>query len=261
VIVSKNSLSAVHITAKDKDIPALDNLHFEPDGTTVGAAGNVVIVVSPVNEKVANQVPLTNTGTSTGTVNADTIRKTIKLLTPDKTFGGLLEHCDLKVQDGEAKFTFTDGKRVHNMAGRTYPHDYIPWRSILRKSLQQRTGPRVALNRARLHLLLETLEKIAPDTNGQSPVYLEFTTDGDIVARARNNLNGQQVVATMKNYSFKDNAWPHPTPWEEGLENDDGNNTVLHHRRRRSTGPAAARPARRSAKRARTAKRPRLCKP
>lgn len=217
MIVSKSSLQAVHVTAKDKDIPALDNVRMERDGTMVGAAGNVVVAVAPVDPKVAAQVPLQNSGAGEATIAADTVRKALKLL-GDKMFGGLLEHCDISVRGEDIVFTFTDGKRRHTMDGRAYRHPYIPWQTILSRAMRNRQpGQRVVLNRARLHLLLDTLEKVCPDSSGQSPVYLEFTTDGDIVCRARNAINGQRVVATMKNYALKGSAWLEEGEWERSL--------------------------------------------
>ena len=217
MIVSKSSLLAVQVTAKDKDIPALDNVRLEADGTMVGAAGNVVVAVSPVNPKVAAQVPLDDSGPGAATISAETVRKALKLLTADKTFGGLLEHCDIDVDDDNALFTFTDGKRKHTMKGRLYPYDYIPWRAIIEQALGSKEPTRVILNRARLRLLLETVEKICPDSTGQHPVYLEFTDYGDVICRARNPVTGQRVVATMKNYAFGSSAWLKEDEWEERL--------------------------------------------
>jgi len=217
LIVSKSSLLAVQVTAKDKDIPALDNVRLEPDGTMVGAAGNVVVAVSPVNPKVAAQVPLEDSGPGAATISAETVRKALKLLTADKTFGGLLEHCDIDVQEDNAHFTFTDGKRRHTMKGRLYPHKYIPWEVIIEKALTSRESTRVILNRTRLRLLLDTVEKICPDSTGQHPVYIEFTSYGDVVCRARNPITGQRVVATMKNYAFGSAAWLKEDEWEQRL--------------------------------------------
>lgn len=217
MIVSKSSLLAVNVTAKDKGIPALDNVRVEADGTVVGAASNVVVAVSPVDPKVAAQVPIEDSGPCAATLSADTVRKALKLL-GDKMFGGLLEHCDIKTAGDDVTFTFTDGKRRHTMDGRVYTQPYIPWRTIIMRAMHsRRAGTRVVLNRARLHLLLETLEKICPDSSGQSPVYMELTEQGDIVCRARNAVNGQRVVATMKNYTMKGGAWLEEGAWERSL--------------------------------------------
>jgi hypothetical protein len=217
MIVSKSSLLSVLVTAKDKDIPALDNIRLEADGTVIGAAGNVVLAVSPVHEKVAAQVPLDDSGPGEATIAADTVRKALKLLQADKTFGGLLEHCDIAVHDDEAVFTFTDGKRKHTMNGRLYRHAYIPWEKILETAMHSKEPTRVVLNRARLRLLLDTIEKICPDSTGQNPVYIEFTSLGDIICRARNAVTGQRVLATMKNYSFGKSAWLSEDEWERRL--------------------------------------------
>jgi hypothetical protein len=221
MIVSRSNLLVNKIIAKDKDIPALNNVRLECDGTSVGAARNIVIAVSPVVQEIKDKYPIKESEKCAATINAEHIKKALSLLPVDKTFSGLLEHVDVsKGEVGQVKLKFTDGKRTSSINCKEYKHEYVPWKEIIKRTVKSGIKNSIVLNRARLKLLLETIEKIIPDTGGDSPIMIEFTNDNDLLVRAINSNNGQRVLATMTNYKGN-TAQLKFTEWEkEIIENE-----------------------------------------
>lgn len=224
MIVSKHSLQVVNVTTKDSKIPILDNVHFAQDGTVVGAASSVVLAVSPVVGKVRKAIQLEQVPLTEGvTVSSASVKQVIKNMPNDTLFGGLLEHCDVRYQGGSrVHFATHDGKQELSIAAAKNPAKYVDWRAILKRSLESRSEKRIILNRTRLRLLLETLDKVCPDASGESPVYLDFTKDDDIIVRARNMKTGQRALGVMKTFRFTEEAWLTETDWEKGLYHESG---------------------------------------
>ena len=228
MIISKQSLNTVLVTAKDKQIPILDNIHIDKDGTVIGAAGNIVVAVSPVLKNIVDKLHLKSTPLKEGvTISSDTAKKILKNVPNDTTFGGLLEHLDVVSQGGpNVHFIMHDGKQEMNVSGTKYPGQYIKWEEIISRSIKGGTNKRIIINRARLKLLLETLEKVCPDTSGESPVYMEFTKDDDIIVKAKNLKNGQRCIGVMKTYRYNEEAWINDSKWEARFGSSDSQRPV-----------------------------------
>lgn len=243
MIVTKASLSAVKVARRDKDLPVLDNVRIEKDGTTVACARNIVLAISPPGEARAAEAPVGSTGPLTRdlTIPSEYVKGVLKEVKTDKTFDGLLEYVDVhelhkSVSDGA--FTWIEDGCPKTLRFDVDSSNFIDYRSVFTRSLNDRSGVRLKMNRVRLKALVDTLDKVAPD-NGEAPVYIEFTEAGDMIMRATNDKTGQRAVAVMTRYSERGGDWLDPDEWERGLcdgsegsGNDDSANSVHRGRRR-----------------------------
>jgi len=214
-ILSKMNLLVVEITKDDNKIPALNNVLVRKDGTTVGANGLCIIAVSPVSKDVKNNVILEETICGDGIVPAETVKDVIKNIPLDKIFKGLLEHCDFGVSGVKGIFNVKDGKKTRKITGNLYRHGYIKYKEILKRVMRKMSGVRVILNMKRLLSLLNTINKMCPDSSGDTPVFIEFTKDNHIYIKAINKTTGQKVIATMTSYDFVDEDWIQKDEWEK----------------------------------------------
>lgn len=223
MIVSKSNLQVVHTTKVDKNIPAIDNVHIAEDGSSVGVGGKMMLVVSPVSNEVKHKLNnvLTEKGKGQVSISSDTVRSILKSIPADKQFHGLLEHCNVeRVGDGEARITMSDGKRKKSIMGRIYPRKFLPWKRMMQtamKSSAKNESIKLVLNLKRLVLLLSTIEKVAPDTSGDNPVWIEFTKENYIVIRGVNMITGQRVVGIMSVYEGVEGKWLDLDEWEKSF--------------------------------------------
>lgn len=227
MIISKQNLEAVNITKVDKNVPALDNVHIAEDGSTIGIGGRMFVVISPVSIKLKQKISgiLDEHGDGGFTVSADTVRGILKDIPSDRKFQGLLEHCNIEQEDGLCKIAIpTDGKRKKEVTGRLYPKDYLPYKKIVHDAVKEcmnETGHKIVLNLKRLILLLTTIEKIAPDSGADLPVWIEFTKDNYIVIRGINVKTGQRVIGVMQPFTGTEGKWLEPDDWEMSFIEDE----------------------------------------
>lgn len=223
MILSKANLNAVIIAADDKTVPMLNNLHVGKDGTTVAANGRCIIAVSPVPDEVSGHLGYMEDSGSAGdiTIAADTVREVLRNMPRDAKFGGLLEYTDLKKGSGGDGVTFRlrDGMRDRTIGAKVYTRAYFEYRKAFQKAAESGARVRVVLNRKRLISLLETLDKICPDSSGESPVYMEITRGDDIILKAEGN-HGQRVLGFMKAYQGGEGNWLLDNDWERGMKSE-----------------------------------------
>lgn len=223
MIVSKASLQVIGVTNKDSQIPVLDNIHITKEGTTVGSSRGIVLAVSPVNEEVKKKLHLKETPLRDGvTLNSAFTKKIIKNIPPDKHFKGLLEHADIENSvGGRIDANLHDGEQEFSINGRKYPDEYIPHKEILGNALNARNGVKFIVNRVRLKLLLDAIEKTCPDSSGESPIFFEFCDNHTILMRCVNLKTGQRILAAVLTMQFDENKWLKDKSWERSLL--DGN--------------------------------------
>jgi hypothetical protein len=204
----------MHCTTKNP--PMLHNVHFTDDGTSVAFDGRMLVAVSPVLPAMLAQVPLENSKDCGAiTISSETIKEILKNLPSDKKFHGVLEHCDL---DGSGKFTMIDGsRRLKSISGKVFSREFLDFRKVFKKAKSSPVKARVVLNRARLASLLEFFDKACPDSSNEAPVYLDFTEDGDILARVENATTQQRAIGFMTAYKAEEGVWMESDAWEEGL--------------------------------------------
>jgi len=220
LILNKSSLLIVGLCTADKNISVLNTVRIEPDGTTVAANGRTLLLVSPLNDEVKKQVPLRETEKSLGdgvTLSADGVNEVLKLLPRDTLFGGLLEHCNVEesVEDSHSvAVEVTDGKRKKILYCPKYRGQFLEYKEAVKESLNKKVVYRTILNRKRLSLLLKVIDQVCPDSTGESPVFIEFAEDGELIIKGINYRTGQRAIGFMSNYRGN---WLEESPWENRL--------------------------------------------
>lgn len=222
MILGKNNLLAVAMSNPDKDIPVLDCLFIERDGTTVAGSRKAILCVSPIDEEIKEGVQLRENKCNSVSVSSETIKDVLKIIPRDLKYGGLLEHVDIRETDKGIIFTTTDGKRQKQIAGKIVDHRYTNYREIIKRALTTRESKQIVLNRKRLLSLLDTMEKICPDSSGKSLIYIEFTENNDIVLRCENRKSRQRAIGVMWSYTGVEGKWMDLDDWENGfIDNED----------------------------------------
>lgn len=237
MLISRYNLLIHRMTKQDKGIPMLDNVHFEGDGTSIATNGLAVVTVSPVQEKMREQVILEDKSDSSDiTISSESVKEVLKSLPKDTKYSGILEHCIIEnTGSGKAKFRLSDGKRKRSIEIKTYDNEYIGYNKVLQKSYQDNeNNVKTAVNLSRLLSVLSTISECCPDTSYQTPVFMEYNSDGNIIFRATNQKNGQQIIAVMKSYHGSEGKIPKLSEWErkmfygESIDNSDSNNRSVH---------------------------------
>jgi len=218
MILSKGNLSIVDLCKESKQIPALNNIHIQRDGTTIAASNDIIVVVSPVDEAIRRSTVLEETIVSGDhTIPSDAIKNVLRNIPSDKLFKGLLEYVDFAIIDNMCIFKGKDGKKeVNKTKVKPYTHGYIKYKEILKRVLGlNRKSTKVILNLRRLNSLLEIIIKVCPDSNGDNPVFIEFTDNNDIIVRAVNQTNGQKIFGIMTSFKSSDDKWLNSDTWEK----------------------------------------------
>lgn len=222
MILSKQNLLIAGIAKNDKAIPVLGNIHITSDGTTIASDSKILIAVSPVTEEMKENIPLEEVGKKEScTIALDTVNEILKNLPKDTLFKGLLEHANLNKES--KRFVIHDGKQTKTLGIKFYHRPYINFKKIFgsigNKILRGKTSysKRIVLNRKRLKDLLDVIDKVCPDTTGQSPIYLDFTEDNNILIRGVNYKTKQRVLALMSSYKGIEGKFLEPDIWEENL--------------------------------------------
>jgi len=216
MILNKSNLVIVDLVKVDVGVPVLNNIHVRKDGTSVASNGRAVVAVSPVGSEVKGKLPLEESRLKEGsegiTISAEFIREVLKNMPKDTMFGGLLEHCDI---DRSGAVRLNDGKRQRLLKGRLYDRDYVGFEEVF--SRKRSGGVRVVVNLKRLLLMLSVISKVCPDSSEETPVFLEFTEQNDIVVRAENRKTGQRVIGIAKSYKSVEGKWLKSNLWEKLL--------------------------------------------
>lgn len=215
MILSKQNLLIVQVAAVDKAIPVLDNIHITQDGTSVASNGKVLVAVSPVIRELKEKIPLKETKAKHSvTISSETVKEVIKNMPKDLLFHGLLEHVELNVQDNT--FLLSDGKRKRNIIARLYQRAFINFQEIFKRAGKSPVSTRFVINRKRLINILQTIDKICPDSSGESPVFIELNEAGNVILKGRNN-KGQRVLSVMSTYKGVEGSWMEDSSWEKKL--------------------------------------------
>lgn len=226
MIVSKANLSPVDVIKLDKKLPVLDNVYIGKDGTTVAGNGKAFIAVSPVVSETRKKLqPLMGDTTLDRdiVVTAETIKEVLKNMPRDRQFGGALEHVDVSGEEGSVRFALHDGKRKRSIDGKAYPYDYAPFRKVFARARKNKIAVRYVLNAKRLLPMLETLCKVLDDSSDYSPLFFEFSSDGDVMIRGQSPITGQRAVGIVWAYKGNEATWLELNEWERELA-DDGSN-------------------------------------
>jgi hypothetical protein len=227
MIINKRNLEVVNVTKPDKDIPVLDCVNILEDGTSIGGNGRSFIVVSPVPDKVRNIVEKVYPVSKCGRVNlsSSTVGEILKNIPSDKQKGGLLEHADIEnVDDAKVKINLYDGARRRHINAKVNPLSYPRYDLLYRRALTNKQSIKLTLNAKRLLPFLETIVKCSGDSGDFCPMYIEFTTDGEMIAKMVNPKTGQEVIGLMLPYKGVEEIWPEVSDFERRLINGNNQN-------------------------------------
>lgn len=222
MIISKGNLQLVDVTKVDSKIPVLDCVNVLDDGTTVAGNGLCFIAVSPVPEEMKKKVStvLEDTESRRVNVSSGTVREVLKNIPSDKKYGGALEHTDIKSKDGrKVDFTLYDGARYREISGKVNPASYPPFEKLFQRALSNKQQIRFVLNMKRLLPMLQTIEKCSQNNADFSPVFIEFTTDNEMIVRSVNPKTGQECIGLMQPLKGVEGKWFEPSEWEGRLKN------------------------------------------
>ena len=212
MIVNKNSL-LVSLLA-DKSIPVLGNIHVLPNGTTMASNGRAILFVEGVKEKVKESLTLKETKGESVTLPLEVVNEMIKSIPRDGLFKGLLEHADVDVKREVIVVTTTDGKRNRLMEFKVYLRKWIDFKSVVRYYARGTRVTEVLLNRKRLLGLLETIDKVCPDSSGEAVIAIEIKDNGVIAVRGENRRTGQSVLGII---NVIKGVWDRNKVWERVL--------------------------------------------
>jgi hypothetical protein len=191
----------------------LDNIRIESDGTVVSASRNIFIAVSPVDPEAKKNLPLNETPKCAATIPSELVNKVIQAIGTDNSFGGRLEFADIQNHSGKIEFTIKDDKnKTVTISGDEAKGSWVPWRDMIRHN-GGTTGTFI-LNRQRLQSLLAVLDRVVPAKGSETPVYLEFTSDNNVIVRGKNYITGQYVYGVMLSYKGE---WLARTEWEDNI--------------------------------------------
>ena len=225
MILSKANLEIVRVTKDDKQQERLYTLHITESGSTVASNGRVILAVSPVLEQSKKQFPLKSEGDDRETsgeemtIPAQFVKEILKNLPKDLLFKGALEHCRIESTDDDAVIVYvTDGKRTNSIKSRKHSQKYLSYGDVIGHAIAHSSSrTRAVLNLKRLLTLLQAIDKVCPDSTGETPVYLEFTKDNDVIVRGYNRKTGQDIVAVMTSYKDIEGKFHSNEKWESGL--------------------------------------------
>lgn len=190
-------------------------LQFHADGSALATNKKAFIAVEGISQQRREAVPLAERELGAGAVSvtAETARSVLKLIPRDKMFQGALEHADIRREgDTELSVVTTDGKRVNRVRARCGVGRIDPAPVMREIDGAARSGQTVCLNRKRLLMLLDTMERAAEDSSGESPVWLSITEGGDVALRGINQRTGQRVIGYM--HAYRDVPELERSPWE-----------------------------------------------
>jgi hypothetical protein len=235
MILSKIALQLVALTGKNKSAPVFDYICIEPDGTVVATNGRVLSLVSPVADTIKAKVPLTKKDNADCfgeriLLTSEAVRTILKAIPKDTQFKGLLEHCSIWL-DSEGSTTVkvqvTDGRRTSDLTLRRINSEYITYEKVLKEASESRLmvgtdNIQCVLNRKRMSLLVDALDKVCPYDGEFSPIYWEFTKRGHVIVRAQNELTKQRMFSVFGKAEWQDGEWVEWDEWEKHICNVKG---------------------------------------
>lgn len=225
MIISRKNLLIYKMTSQDKSIPILDNVFICKDGSSVASNGMSAILISPVDAAMLEHVIVEDSGgLDEVLVSTESIKEVLKNLPKDTKFAGVLEHCSVGIgRGGKCKFKVYDGKRTRAIDVKHHKKSYIDYRKTLKTVRDKKVSVSTAINLSRLNGLIAVINEICVDSSHDTPVYIDFTSDGDILIRCLDYKTKQRVIAVMKAYDGVEGNVPELSSWERDVLGNGGN--------------------------------------
>lgn len=188
---TKGALLGAAAVAKVDNQPVI----IFPDGSVMAVAMRTKFFVTRVPEAVLDSVPLGSDPLEEAIgLTQETTARIAKSVPRDTTFGGILEHAEIKANEDELDVEVTDGKRRHHIeckATRVPPEAM----HLLESFGEGRAIASVAVNRKRLIAALDALEAACPGV--EAFALLEVLEDGGIRITCKADRTGQGAQAII----------------------------------------------------------------
>lgn len=197
-------------------------LQLNADGSACATNKKAFMAMEGVPAARREQVPLPGAelGAPSVSMTEKTAREVLKGVPRDKLFQGALEHVDVYAESSEDfRADTTDGRRSRTVRGRSIGRTFVPEPMIQRTLSTLDRGRVVCLNRRRLLRLLETMDRVAEDVTGESPVWIGIGENGDVALRCVDWSTGQRALGYMTAYRDEGAKQPEGSEWERRIYN------------------------------------------
>ncbi len=93
----------------------------------------------------------------------------------------------------------SNGRRSHNIQGKLFGYDYLNYKEVYNKAVNQDSISTV-VNLERLHDLLGTLKRFADNAQKETKLHIDFAEDGTLVLRVVNLKTQQLSISVLQSY-------------------------------------------------------------
>lgn len=202
-------------------------LQFNSDGSALASNKKVFVALEGVSEAIREKLTVLPGGDLSQeriSVTPETAREILKNVPKDRTYSGLLEHVDVAVgADDAVVVECTDGKRSRKLKFKQRGR-YSDQGAVLRHLYRVLDEGEftLCLNRKRLLLMLEAMDKAAEDTSGEAPVWIGISKRGDVALRGFDYKMGRAVLGYIHAYDPEEAVQPEKSPWEQRFSEKRG---------------------------------------
>lgn len=210
VIYSKNNLQVVQLSADKNKFDIASLVSLNPDGSSAAVNDNSLILVSPSQKKIRNAFILKEGEKQKENFlfNSKQVKNILSSIPTDKQFKGLLEQVLIeKENELTVKASVTDGISTNTIKIKINKRKFIDYKEVLSNIYKSKSKSKICLNRKKLLKILSIMEKTAPDSTGEAPVFLEEKEGGEILLRCYDPKFKQISTAVMNQYTLTDKDW------------------------------------------------------
>ncbi len=208
MILSKASLEVRQVVSRERSGGPLRFVWIERDGTCVGANGNMLMAVEPLDRERLGVPPADGEVGVQGPgvlVDADVISQVLKNMPRSAKGGTQMQFAVLtRCSEGAVEFACADRQQEKRVVGRMGRGAFPQWRSVLRgaRALDGWDGAnRFCVNRKDVLLLLGAMESACLDPSGDNATFIEWyggAGGGDggagLILRGVNYFTGQRAI-------------------------------------------------------------------
>lgn len=224
-LLSRANLGVVACASVKEFDAGLNGVRVEPDGSTVGSNGRMIMAVEPVDERlvvvreVGERVEPGTSGMVLEKGFAEEVGKALPRGTAGRGVAPVAVMTKCVADPGKAQFVTVNKHGVaKTLARRPKGAKYPDWK----KSVREAVGvggivARVAVSRKELLQLLTAIDKAVPDPAKELPVFIEIGEKG-MLLRAADRLTGQRVLGALGVVHGQD-EWPEYGGFERGVLN------------------------------------------
>lgn len=228
MILSKANLEVIRVASREAVDRGLCAIRIEPDGSSVGGNGKIMMAVGPVNyaerlhwpEKAGDMLEVPVTG---WLLAPDAISRIIKAI--PRAGGWIFQHIGItRVKDtsGIGLTAIDPSGATTTIGAKPLSYRFPDWREAIRVIsgegvVGEGAGLRVCVNRNDIIELLDAIEAASPGKGGINPLFIEIGEDEKgLIIRSRNSETGQHIIGAIRTYDTR-GKWLEPDAWENGV--------------------------------------------